>query len=242
MSFLSSMRSFAADSFILSGLLLFLFLPMSAAFADEDWQIWLDQTIGQDLDEFRTLRADQSFRFGDNVSQVNTYTILFGLQIHKLSWIEHGFYLRVQKDRFEEKNQNEFRPTYDLVFKWGEWGGLRWVDRSRFEYRIREGRSDYFRYRNRLKLMLPWELSPLNLKPYGAAEAFFEVGENTFVDHTRLRGLVGIQTEPDGFIRRLELKDGRRLTLDFYLMAQRQDNDGFSENDYIAGTKIGYFF
>ena len=223
-------------------LFLCLFLPLSATFADEDFQIWLDQTLGHDLDEFRTLRADQSFRFGDDVSQLNTYTVLFGLQVHKLSWIEQGFYLRLQQDRFEESSQNEFRPTYDLTFKWGEWGGLRWIDRSRFEYRVRESQSDRFRYRNRLKLVLPAELSPLNLKPYGGVEVFSEVGDSSVLNVTRLRGLMGIQTEADGFIRRLTLKDGRRLTLDLYLMVQRVDEDSFSENDYIIGTKAGYFF
>ena len=221
--------------------LCFLFFPLSAR-SDGDWQIWMDQTTGHDLDEYRTLRADQSFRFGDDVSRVNTYSILFGLQYHKESQIEHGFYLRYQRDRIKnEDDLNEFRPTYDWVLKW-DWGDFRWADRSRFEYRMKDGRSDRFRYRNRLKLILPWELTPLKLKPYGAAETFFEVDSDTLLDHTRFRGLLGVQTEPDGFIRRIRLRDGRRLTFDFYLMVQRTDDGDFSVTDYIAGMKFGYFF
>jgi hypothetical protein len=221
--------------------LCFLFSPLSAR-SDGDWQIWMGQTTGHDLDEYRTLRVDQSFRFGNDVSQLNTYSVLFGLRTHKKPWIEHGFYLRYEKNRIKDSDDlDEFRPTYDLVLKWSQ-GEFRWVNRSRFEYRMKDGSSNSLRYRNRQKLILPWELTPLKLKPYGAAEVFFEVDGDTLLDQTRFRGLIGVQTEPDGFIRRIRLRDGRRLTFDLYLMAQRTDDEDFSINDYIAGMKLGYFF
>ena len=220
---------------------LFLGLAPYAHTRESDWQIWLDQTLGYDLNENNTLRADQSFRIRQNVSSLETYTVQVGLQQHKRSWIEHGYYLRYVRDDIDGVAVNEIRPTYDLVLKWNWWGG-RWANRSRFEYRFREGRDDTFRYRNRQRLVFPWKLTPLELKPYGAAEIFLNPGDDTILVKNRLRGMVGIQTEPDGFIRKMEIKGGRRFTSDLYLMYQQTESLNTLVNEYILGLKLGFFF
>jgi hypothetical protein len=220
----------------------FLLLLSSAAFAREkDWQIWLDQSLGYDLTENSTLRADQSFRIKQDISRLETYTIQAGLQQHKWSWIEYGYYLRYMRDDVYGVAVNEIRPVFDLVLKWN-WGKTRWDNRSRFEYRFRESRDDTFRYRNRQRLVLPWKLTPLDLKPYGAAELFLNPGDDTILVKNRLRAMVGIQTEPDGFIRKMELKSGRRFTSDIYLMYQQTESLNTLVNEYILGIKLGFFF
>ena len=54
--------------------------------------------------------------------------------------------------------------------------------------------------------------------------------------------MIGIQTEPDGFIRKIELKKGRRLTSDIYLMYQQTESLDILINEYILGFKLGFFF
>ena len=48
----------------------------------------------------------------------------------------------------------------------------------------------------------------------------------------RLRAMIGIQTEPDGFIRKMELKDGRRFTNDIYFMYQQTESLSELINEY----------
>ena len=224
-------------------ILLFLLVALAVAAdaRESDWQIWLDQSLGYDLNENNTFRVDQSFRIKKDMSRLETYTVQIGLQQHKRSWIEHGYYVRYVRDDVYSIPVNEIRPTYDLVLKWNWWGG-RWANRSRFEYRFREGRDDTFRYRNRQRLVLPWALTPLELKPYGAAEIFLNPGDDTILVKNRLRGMVGIQTEPDGFIRKMEIKGGRRFTSDLYLMYQQTESLNTLVNEYILGFKLGFFF
>jgi len=208
---------------------------------ENDWQVWLDQSLGYDLDEDLTIRVDQSLRFRRNASELETYTVQVGIQRHARSWIEHGFYIRYLRDRAGEIALNEIRPTYDLVLKW-DWGSTRWSNRSRFEYRLREDRDNVFRYRNRLRCVLPWHLTPLKLKPYGAVEVFLNGSEESLLVRNRYRGLIGLQTEPDGFIRKIELESGRRVTSDIYLMYQETLSQDEVVNEYILGFKLGYFF
>ena len=224
-------------------ILLFLLvaLVVAADARESDWQVWLDQSLGYDLNENNTFRVDQSFRIRQNMSRLETYTVQVGLQQHKRSWLEHGYYIRYVRDDVYDVPVNEIRPTYDLVLKWN-WGKTRWANRSRFEYRFRESRDDTFRYRNRQKLVLPWALTPLELKPYGAAEIFLNSSDDTILVKNRLRGMVGIQTEPDGFIRKMEIKGGRRFTSDLYLMYQQTESLNTLVNEYILGLKLGFFF
>jgi len=220
-------------------LLGYLFLPMEGDCHETDWQLWLDQSLGYDATENYTLRADQSLRMQQGKSGLDTYSLMVGIQFHRHSWIEHGGYLRYVRERKININLDELRPTYDLSFKWA-WGKTRWINRSRFEYRIREGYDDLVRYRTRQKLLFPGRI--FNMKTYGAAELFFNITEDVPWEKNRFRGLVGIQTEPDGFIRKTRFKTGRRVKRDFYLMYQQTESIGVVIDEYILGFKLGYFF
>jgi hypothetical protein len=223
--------------------LLSVLLLSKASLADDgsDSQIWLEQTVGTDLTESLTLNLDQSLRYGDSLSKMNVYQLSAGLQYHKLSWIEHGGYMVFRQDRSGEENVDEWRPTYDLSLKW-DWGGARWINRNRLEYRMLDGRSNRFRYRDRLMVMLPFEMTKYSLKPYVAGEWFTYFDSDTIFDSSRLRGMIGIRSEPDGFIRMIELKDGRRITWNLYLMLQRTETSTSHLNEQVLGFKVGYFF
>ena len=215
-------------------LIVVVFLPVWGIGAERDWQIWIDQSLGHDVSEHFTLRIDQSFRFRENASKLQTYMVQAGLQQHFKSWIEHGYYVRYQLDQKSDISLDE------LLLKWN-WGKSRWSNRSRFEYRIFESLDNIARYRNRFKLVLPWKLTPLELKPYGSMELFFDHDELS-IYNKRVRGLIGIQTESDGYIRKLELKNGQRVTSDLYLMYQRAETLNGFVDEYILGMKLGFFF
>ncbi len=78
---------------------------------------------------------------------------------------------------FEEDSmgewQQENRPHLNATLT-GKVSGLSVSNRSRLEYRDREAQQDTWRYRNKLTMNLPVELTPLKLQPYFADEVFFE--------------------------------------------------------------------
>lgn len=75
-------------------------------------------------------------------------------------------------------------------------------------------RDDVYDVPKQAETGTPLEAYPLELKPYGAAEIFLSSGDDTILVKNRLRGMVDIQTEPDGFIRKMGIKAGRRLATD----------------------------
>jgi hypothetical protein len=79
-------------------------------------------------------------------------------------------------------------------------------------------------------------VTPLELKPYGAAEIFLNSDSKTILVKNRLRATIGIQTEPDGLIRKMEIKGGRRFTSDLYLMYQQTESLDKLTNEYILGS------
>ena len=220
-------------------LLGFMIIPTRGNGDNEIWQLWLDQSLGYDTSEDYTFRADQSLRFQQGTSGLDTYSLMVGARMHRHSWIEHGVYLRFLREWKMNQELDEIRPTYDLSLKWA-WGKTRWVNRSRIEYRSRESRNDIFRYRTRQKLLLPGRI--FNLKAYGAVELFFNISESDLWSKNRFRGLIGIQTEPDGFIRKIKFTNKHRFKRDFYLMYQQTEGAGIVINEYILGLKLGYFF
>jgi hypothetical protein len=57
--------------------------------------------------------------------------------------------------------------------------------RSRIEYRDRTAKEDVWRYRNKITVNLPVELTPLKLKPYLADEIFITLNDDN-IDKNRL--------------------------------------------------------
>lgn len=223
-------------------LLVFVFLvPEALRAREKDWQIWLDQSLGIDLNENNRFRADQSFRIRQDMSERESYYFQLGLQHYRLSWVEYGGYIRYIHDDLYGQPFDELRPKFDLSLKWN-WGGTRWANRSRFEYRFREEREDTLRYRNRQRIVFPGKLTPLDLKPYVAGEIFFDSSEDPIQGVNRFRTMLGVQTEPDGYIRKVSLIEGRRLTTNFYWMYQQTEKVTGLVNEYILGWKLGFFF
>jgi hypothetical protein len=62
--------------------------------------------------------------------------------------------------------------------------GLSVSDRNRFEYRDREDEDDVWRYRNKVTVKFPFELTLLKLKPYVADEIFITLNDDN-IDRNR---------------------------------------------------------
>lgn len=148
------------------------------AYDNGDWQYWNRESIEGNINENWKVKIDVEFRFGDNCSELYHQYSEPGLAYRCAGWFNLGVNYRQIYEKKGEAWRQENRPHINATFKW-RWSNFKLEDRSRLEYRVREGKDDVFRYRNRLLLKLPLKWTDLNIQPYMADEIFldFEKGE-----------------------------------------------------------------
>jgi len=166
---------------------------MISAFAHEDgdWQFWNTESIEGSLAENWKIKLEEEFRFGDNMRELYYHHTDGGLT-HKLT---DYFRLGLNYRQVYEKNNGEWeeenRPHINGILRW-EWQDFQLEGRNRFEYRIREGKEDVWRYRNKLTLTLPVKWAELGIQPYLANEIFVSFDELEF---NRNRLYVGLKAK-----------------------------------------------
>ena len=67
----------------------------------------------------------------------------------------------------------EHRPTLDVVLTTPEFLTLKLDSRTRFEYRMIDGKDDHMRYRERLRLKTEWSVTRWKISPFVSEELFF---------------------------------------------------------------------
>jgi len=106
--------------------------------------------------------------------------------------------------------------------------GLDVSDRARLEYRDRENEKDVWRYRNKITVKLPVELTELKLQPYLAEETFTNLDEEGF-NNNRMSG---------GFSINLS----KKVKGDIYYLWQASKLDGGWKDVNVIGTSLRFYF
>jgi len=163
---------------LLSCILFFsLFFEIDAfAFEDGDWQYWNTESVKAQLSKNSEFKMETEFRFGNNVSKFYYHHSDLGLLYKTSRWLTLGLNYR---QIYQKKNsiwETENRPHFNGILKWN-WSDVKFEDRNRFEYRVREGKSTSLQYRNSLtaKPDIRWD----RISPYIGDEIFydFEIGK-----------------------------------------------------------------
>lgn len=196
------------------------------AYDNGDWQYWNRESIEGNITKDLKAKIDVEFRFGDNCSELYHQYSELGLSYRLCGWFDLGLnYRQVYERRGTSWNQ-ENRPHLNATVKWG-WLSLRFEDRSRLEYRAREGKDNIFRYRNKLTAKLP-NVTKFKIEPYLAAEPFYdfdasEVNKNRFYVGAGLKAVKN-------------LKAGI-----YYMFEANKKNDSWT-NIKVLGTTFKYGF
>ena len=134
---------------------------------DGDFQFWSTASASFDINNDFGAKFEEEFRFGGDAGRLYYNHSDLGLVYRSLAdWIDVGVNYRqvfARADRGEWRQEN--RPHVNVTLK-GRLFDLDVSSRSRLEYRDREKRDDVWRYRNKFTVKLPFELTPLKLKPY----------------------------------------------------------------------------
>lgn len=169
----------------------------SQAYDNGDVQTWLKAEATGKITERLSFKIEEEMRYGDNSRELyDEETLLLGTYT-VTDWLKVGLGYRMVQERKEKTVrspktesdgtvsyapvgdgdhywQNEGRPTGELVFS-KKMAGWSLEDRARFEWRMKDdGKDDYLRFRNRLKVKSPYKLTDLKINPYIAWEAFYE--------------------------------------------------------------------
>jgi hypothetical protein len=143
-------------------------------------------------------------------------------------WIDLGFnYRQVFERDSKGKWKREDQPNLNITLK-GKMFGLDLSDRSRIEYRILEDRKDVWRYRNKLTVKLPFELTELKLQPYVADEIFVPLDD---VDINTNRLYAGVP-----------FKLTKNIGCDLYYLWQASKSNGGWTNINVVGTAFKFSF
>jgi hypothetical protein len=156
------------------------------ASGDGDLQYWSTAGASFDINKEWKFTVDEEFRLGDDAHRLFYHHTDMGFVYRGLAhWIELGFNYR---QVFEKDSKGQWRrenqPHLNVTLK-GKVCGLDLTDRSRLEYRDRENKEDVWRYRNKLTVKLPFELTELKLQPYLADEVFITLNDDN-IDKNRL--------------------------------------------------------
>jgi hypothetical protein len=203
---------------------------MCLAYEDEGFQWWNNASVAFGVAEDWKCTFEQEFRLGDDGGNLYyEHSDLAFTYSGLAEWLDlgAGFRLVYEKDSSDDfKREN--RPHLNVTLK-GKLFDCSVSTRSRFEYRDRTAKEDVWRYRNKVTVKLPFELTRLKLKPYLADEIFITLNDDN-VDRNRV--YAGTVFEP-----------AKGLDADIYYMWQSsRSNSGTWKDIQVLGTALKFKF
>ena len=200
------------------------------AFDDGDFQYWSSAGVSFDINEDWKGSFNEEFRFGDDAGELYYHHSDLGFVYKGLAdWIDLGFNYRQVFERTDSKSpwKQENRPHLNVTLK-GKLFDLSVSNRSRFEYRDREDKGDLWRYRNKVTVKFPLELTGLKLKPYLADEVFVPLNDDNI---TKNRVYAGVS------FRVLE-----NMTGEVFYLWQSSRSSGDWNDINVLGTRLKFRF
>jgi len=194
-----------------------------------DFQYWSSANVSLDIDKDWKITFAEEFRLGDDAGHLYYHHSDLGFVYKSLAdWIDLGVnYRKVFERDSKDKWRQENRPHLNVMLK-GKLFGLDLSDRSRFEYRDRENKKDLWRYRNKVSVKLPLELTSLKLQPYLADEVFINFDEEDFNKNRLYAGL--------------SLKLSKNIKGEVYYLWQSSKSGGDWKNINVLGTGLKFYF
>lgn len=196
---------------------------------DGDFQYWSKAKFSFDINKDWEATFEEEFRLEDDSSRLYRHHSDVGFVYKSLAdWIDLGFnYRQVFEKDSEGEWRQENRPHLNLTLK-GKLFDLDISDRSRLEYRDRENKKDIWRYRNKVKIKLPFELTSLELQPYLADEMYINL-DGGDLNRNRLYS---------GF----SLNLSKKIKAEVYYLWQSSKSGGHWKDLNVLGTQLKFSF
>jgi len=199
------------------------------AFDDGDFQYWSTAKFSFDIDKDWKFTFAEEFRLGDDAGDFYYHHSDIGFVYKSLAdWIDLGVnYRKVFERDSKDKWGQENRPHLNITLR-GQLSDFDVSSRSRFEYRDRENKKDLWRYRNKVTVKFPLELTSLKLQPYLADEVFINFDEEDFNGNRLYAGL--------------SLKLSKNIKGEVYYLWQSSESGGDWKDINVLGTQLSFRF
>jgi len=198
------------------------------AFDDGDFQYWNSESLSYAVNDNWKLYLEEEFRFGDDADDFYYQHSDGGIIYSGLAkWLELGANYRHIFEKSKGKWFIENRPHLNVAVKWkaGSWS---FSNRGRFEYRSRQDREDFWRYRNKFTVKWPFKLTVFEIQPYIADEIFYDFDE---AEMNRNRLYTGST-----------LKLLKNLKADIFYLWQNSEKNNDWKDLNVFGTKLKFYF
>jgi hypothetical protein len=197
--------------------------------SDDNFEYWATARTSFNINKDWECTFEEELRFKDGGGELYYHHSDLGFVYKSLAdWIDLGVNFRkVYSKDSKGKWTQEDRPHLNATLK-GKVFGLDVSDRSRLEYRDRENEKDVWRYRNKVTVKLPVELTGLKLQPYVAEEVFINLDEEGF-NRNRLYS---------GF----SVNVSKKVKGDIYYLWQTSKSDGKWNDINVIGTGLRFYF
>lgn len=205
------------------------FACIARAYDDHDFQVWNTDFGEIKLNKKTKLIYEQEFRWGNNASQFFYQHYDLGLFYDVTKWLNVGVGYRHILDLVN----NHFKPDYDPYLTAtlsGEIKGFKLEDRSRMEYNDFDYKTDFWRYRNKFTVKLPWKFTKFEIQP-----VFSEEGLMVF-------GRPSTQFNQNRFTAGLAFNIIKNMKGEVYYMLQSFKSSGKWVDANVLGTKIKMSF
>ncbi|MCI0498893.1 MAG: DUF2490 domain-containing protein [Planctomycetales bacterium] len=197
------------------------------SYATDDNQEFRAQTVFSfKLSESWKVDITEEFHFRDGEHHEQENVVLFIYKAAEWLNLGAGFNQVYEKDSSHDW-QREDRPFVEGTLLKNDLFGLKWSDRNRLEFRDFEDDEDAFRYRNRLRAHVPYNLLGLPLQPYAADEIFIQEQRGLY----RNRIYTGLIWDVN-----------KTLDIDFFVFQEKNETDSGYDDRYMYGFEIKFSF
>ena len=158
------------------------------AYDDGDWQFWNTDGVEYKPNDKTKLSLETEFYFGDDMSDFYYWHVQPGASVKPAKWMEVGANYRYLEEKKKGEWMTENRPAV-FVTPTATLAGFQFSDRNQLEYRSREDQDDTWRYRNKLRVIVPLKFTKLEIQPYADEEIYVDIDEKEFQQNRASAGL-----------------------------------------------------
>ena len=212
-----------------TALLVLVLAGLVYAYDDGDFQVWNTDSEELKINKNAKMAFEQEFRWADNASKLyyKHYDAGFFYDLQK--WLNVGGGYRQIYDLVKGKFLPCEEPYLTLTLS-SALKGFNLEDRSRMEYNDFDYKVDFWRYRNKFTLKLPWKFTKMEIQPYVSDEIFIVFG-----------GLPS-DLNQNRFSSGISMNLTKNLKAEIYYMLQSVKSSGKWVGANVLGTKVKIAF